>query len=100
MAVRYEPNSAGIVELLQSRDMHTHMAGVGGEVGTVAASVTSRAQIETETVQAFGRWCVNITNTAPDALRQEYGGRNTAPLAPLGRALNQVRAADPNRRRR
>lgn len=97
--VVYHPDSSGIVALLQSGQMRSHMAGVGGDAASVARASAPRAAMEVDTTFAFGRWCVNITNTAKDALRQEYGGRNTAPLAPLGRALNAIRAADPNSRR-
>lgn len=98
--VRYEPRSAGIVALLQSTEMQTHMAQVGADTAGIAAASAPRAAMETDVVRAFGRWVANIANTAPDALRQEYGGRNIPPQAPLGRALNQVRSADPHRRRR
>jgi hypothetical protein len=87
--VRYQPGS--LTELLNSAEMHTFMAEQG-------AAAASGAGLTSATVVAFGRWCVNITNNAADAIAQEYGGRRgTTPTQPLTRILDQLWAADPNR---
>jgi len=101
--VLYHPNTgpgSGIDRLLRSPAMQTHMARVGADAASYAERYSRTPGISAQTTTAFGRWCVNIVNSAPDAIGQEYGhGRGRPPQAPLGHVINEFRAQDPHRRK-
>jgi hypothetical protein len=101
--VEYHPNvgpESGLALLMRSPEMWSMMRRVGQQAANVASSYSSTPEAFTVTpTRAFGRWCVNVTNTAPDAIWQEFGTRRRTALAPLGRALVQLWSKDPNRRK-
>lgn len=101
--VAYQPSvgrGSGIERLLRSAEMQRFMAGIGSQGARLAAGYTpDPTTISSTTTMAFGRWCANVANDDPDAMRIEYGGAGRPPLHPLARVLDQLWVSDPNRRK-
>jgi hypothetical protein len=83
--------------------MGRFMSGVGTYAAAAARQAsTTPGQIAVSIGTGIdGRRAAFVTNQAADARFQEFGGgRGRRPASrPLGRALDAIRAADPNRRR-
>jgi hypothetical protein len=99
--IRYEANvkrDSAVARIAVSNDMRQIMDNVGNAGASVARQYaryggsTIRIQtLITPGVSGLKRWAVDIWNTADSAKAQEYGSGNMPRLAPLGRALDEIR---------
>lgn len=101
--VKYEPNigtGSGIGVVLTSNEMKQFMQeSVGLEAVQEARRYAKRSHdIDSEVVMGSSRWVTNVTNSATNAIAEEYGSKSKPPAAPLGHVLNYFRLRDPNRR--
>jgi len=96
---------SALEQIGRNADMRRHMARVGDQAADVArrnARFPSRVGTATELKAQRGgyRWSAIVRNSHRGARFEEYGGCGWEPLPhPLGKALDAVAAADPNRRR-
>lgn len=99
--IHYQPNRGGLEQILRSTELRRFMAAQGTTAEQIArANSSTPGAISSQTTFAFNRWCVNVINNAPDAVRQEYGTRTQRALHPLGLVLAHFWANDPNSSRR
>lgn len=99
MASTYQQQRQGLDRVARGNPMRGLMSRAGARAASIAGGYAKdTGAVRYQLTSNRGRAAVNVVHSAKDALLQEYGGRSVARRAPLGRALDVARAADPHRR--